>query len=70
MNGKLQVVETRDDGTDIDYVQDYVIVKMTKDSLYLYNEEESFEFGRYVPEPEEDLGIDLDYDSEESFDLW
>lgn len=70
INGRLQVVETRDDGTDIDYVQTYDILRMTKDSLYLKNDEESYEYGRYVPEPEEDLGIDLDYDSQESFDLW
>ena len=70
INGRLQVVETRDDGTDIDYVQTYDILRMTKDSLYLKNDEESYEYGRYVPEPEEDLGIELDYDNEESFDLW
>jgi len=74
VNGNLQLVETRDDGTDIYYTQTYEITRMTNDSLYLKNvnpdDEESFEYGRYTPEPEVDLGIDLDYNYEEDYNIF
>jgi hypothetical protein len=74
LNGNLQLVETRDDGTDIYYTQNYEITRMTSDSLYLKNtnpdDEETFEYGRYKPEPEVDLGIELDYDYEEDYNLF
>ena len=74
LNGNLQLVETRDDGTDIYYTQTYEITRMTNDSLYLRNinpdDEESFEYGRYQPEPEENLGIDLDYNYEEDYNIF
>ena len=68
-NGQIQIVETRDDGTDIDYMQTYDITRMTRDSLYLVNSEESYEYGRYNPAID-DLGVELDYDSQETFDLF
>ena len=71
-NGFLQLVETRDDGTDLYYTQTYDIVRMTRDSLYLRNknEDESFEFGRYVPEPELDLGLEFDEDDSDNYGLY
>ncbi|MBR1415252.1 MAG: hypothetical protein IJ570_05260 [Prevotella sp.] len=69
-NGRLQVVEARDYDSSIDYTQTYDIIRMTGDSLYLKNEEESYEYGRYAPEPEEDLGIELDYNTDEDYDLF
>ena len=73
-NGHLQIVETREDGTDMYYTQTYEITRMTQDSLYLRNinpdEEETFEYGRYKPEPEVDLGVELDYNYEEDYKLF
>jgi len=73
-NGHLLLVETRDDGTDLYYTQAYEITRMTNDSLYLRNiaptEDETFEYGRYKPEPEVDLGVDLDYNYEEDYLLF
>jgi predicted nucleotidyltransferase len=45
---------------------------MTNDSLYLknINEEETFEFGRYNPEPDIDLGVILDYNYEEDYNIF
>lgn len=65
-NGKLLIEETRDDDTGIFYTQAYEIVKMTKDSLLIKNSEESFEYGRFVPEPYEDLGIKFDDDEDDN----
>ena len=56
------------------YTQTYEITRMTQDSLYLKNinpdEEETFEYGRYKPEPEVDLGVELDYNYEEDYMLF
>ncbi len=70
VNGRLQLVETRDDGTELEYTQDFEIVRMTDDLLYIRNDEESYEYGRYHPEPVEDLGIELDYNYEEDYSLF
>ncbi len=72
LNGHLQLSYTRDDGTDIYSTDTYEILRMTEDSLYLKNmyEEETFEFGRYKPEPEIDLGVILDYNYEEDYNLF
>lgn len=68
-NGQLQIVETRDDDTDIYTTHTYDIVRVTPDSLYLSNanEDETFEFGRFVPEPEEDLGITFDDEDNDAY---
>lgn len=73
LNGHLLLVETRDDGTDIYTTQYYEITRMTNDSLYLKNindPEETFEYGRYKEVQEEDLGVELDYNYEESFNIF
>lgn len=61
-NGQLQIVETRDDDTDLYATHTYEILRITRDSLFLsnVNEDETFEFGRYVPEPEVDLGLQFE----------
>ncbi len=69
-NGKLLIEETRDDDTGIFTTQAYEIVKMTKDSLQIKNSEESFEYGRYRPEPEVDLGIKFDEDEDDILNLF
>lgn len=68
-NGLLQIVETRDDDTDIYTTHTYEIVKVTSDSLFLsnVNEDETFEFGRYKPEPYTDLGISFEEESEDDY---
>ena len=70
-NGQLQIVETRDDDTGLYAVHTYSITRMTADSLYLKNvnpdEDETFEFGRYVPEPEVDLGIEFEDDDLDNY---
>jgi hypothetical protein len=70
-NGQLQIVETRDDDTGLYTVHTYDITRMTADSLYLsnVNEDETFEFGRYVPEPETDLGISFEDDDMDNYDI-
>ena len=71
-NGHLQLTTTRE-GTDLFETQTYEITRMTLDSLYLKNIDDpsdTFEYGRYKPEPELDLGVDFDYDSQESYDLF
>ena len=71
-NGQLQIVETRDDDTDIYTTHTYDIIRMTADSLFLSNanEDETFEYGRYVPVPEEDLGISFEDDDEDYVINW
>ena len=68
-NGQLQIVETRGDDTDLYYTLTYEITRMTADSLYLsnVNEDETFEYGRYVPEPEVDLGINFEDDDPDNY---
>ena len=72
LNGHLQLTFTRDDGTEIYSTETYEIQKMTNDSLYLknINEVETFEFGRYNPEPDIDLGVILDYNYEEDYNIF
>ena len=71
-NGQLQIVETRGDDTDLYTVHTYDITRMTADSLYLSNvsEDETFEYGRYVPEPEVDLGITFEDESLDDYLSW
>jgi hypothetical protein len=72
INGHLQLTTTRE-GTDLFETQTYEITRMTLDSLYLKNiadPSETFEYGRYKPEPELDLGVDFDYNSQEEYDLF
>ena len=68
-NGQLQIVETRGDDTDLYYTLTYDITRMTRDSLYLSNvsEDETFEYGRFVPEPEVDLGINFEDDDPDNY---
>lgn len=68
-NGQLQIVETRGDDTDLYTTHTYEITRMTADSLYLsnVNEDETFEYGRYVPVPEEDLGISFEDDDPDNY---
>lgn len=70
-NGQLQIVETRGDDTDLYYTHTYNITRMTQDSLYLsnVNEDETFEYGRYVPEPEVDLGINFEDDDPDAYGI-
>jgi hypothetical protein len=72
INGRLLLTETREDASDIEITQRYDIVRLTSDSLYLNNvdEEETFEYTVKKYEPEEDLGIKLDYDTEEDYSLF
>lgn len=44
LNGRLLLTEINED-TGIEIVQDYIIRKLTNDSLLIYNKDESFEFG-------------------------
>ena len=71
-NGQLQIVETRGDDTDLYSVHTYEITRMTADSLYLsnVNEEETFEYGRFVPEPEVDLGIVFEDENLDDYGVW
>ena len=70
-NGQLQIVETRGDDTDLYTTHTYEITRMTADSLYLsnVNEDETFEYGRYVPEPYVDLGIEFEDESEDDYGI-
>ena len=70
-NGQLQIVETRGDDTDLYTTHTYDIVRMTADSLFLsnVNEDETFEYGRYKPEPEVDLGISFEEEDPDAYSI-
>ena len=70
MNGLLQLVETRDDGTGVQTIQSYTIRRLTEDSLYIFNNEESFEFGvlsKYADQTSEGYYDDEEDNDEEDF---
>lgn len=71
LNGRLLLTETREDAGGLELTQKYDILKLTNDQLNLSNvdESETFEFTVKKDTPEENLGIELDYDTEEDFDL-
>ena len=72
INGHLQLTTTRE-GTDIFETQTYEILRMTLDSLYLQNIEDpddSFEYGRYKAEQESVPDYELDYDTDDGYNLF
>ncbi len=71
LNGRLLLTETREDAGGLELTQKYDILKLTNNELNLSNvdENETFEFTVKRDAPVENLGIDLDYDYEEDFDL-
>lgn len=72
LNGRLLLTETREDAGGLEMTQKYDILKLTRDSLLLSNveEEETFEYGVRKEEAPVDLGIELDYNTEEDYDLF
>jgi len=70
-NGLLQIIEVREDGTDVEYARTFSILRLTPDSLILKEEGVDMdpnmresdliqEYGRLRYAPEEDLGVELD----------
>lgn len=59
-NGKLIFQLTREDGIGNDETQTFTIKRLTRDSLVIADEEDTYEYGRPVREHESDLGIELD----------
>lgn len=66
-NGKLQIVASRDDGIDMEEVLEFTIKKVTPDSLIIADSEDTYEYGRQVILPEEDLGFELDEGNSDDF---
>ncbi len=59
-NGKLILVMTQEDGIGGDESHVYTILKIKRDSLVIYDDDEIQEYNRQKIETEEDLGIELD----------
>ncbi len=59
-NGKLVFVMTQEDGIGSDESHMYTILKINRDSLIIYDDDEVQEYNRQKIEVEEDLGIELD----------
>lgn len=77
-NGLLQIIEVREDGTDVEDARTFSIIRLTPDSLILREEGVEMdpnmresdliqEYGRLKMVPEEDLGIQLDDGMSEDF---
>lgn len=72
INGRITLTETREDASGLEITEKYDILKLTADSLVLSNvkEDETFEYGVRKVEQPVNGDIELDYNTEDSYDLF